>query len=45
MKTTQQVLGFVQGWQYAIRSDDEKSNDDNQVYQALMAIEKYIKED
>ena len=41
MKTVQQVLGFVQGWQVAIR-DEEKKDD---VYQALITIENYIKDE
>ncbi len=45
MKTIQQVLGFVQGWQLAIRSNEEEQNDDNNVYQALLTIENYIKEE
>lgn len=42
MKTVQQILGFVQGWQQAIRCDEKKLNDDNYVYQALITIEQYI---
>lgn len=45
MKTIQQVLGFVQGWQCAIRCDKEKIDDNNEVYQTLLTIEQYIKED
>ena len=45
MKTIQQVLGFVQGWQLAIKSDEGKLNDDNAVFQALLIIESYIKDD
>ena len=45
MKTTQQVLGFVQGWQYAIGCNDEELDKDNLVYQALLKIENYILED
>ena len=45
MKTIQQVLGFVQGWQLAIKSDEAEQNDDNDIYQTLLTIESYIKED
>lgn len=45
MKTIQQVLGFVQGWQLAIKSDEGKLNDDNAVFKALLTIENYIKDD
>ena len=45
MKTIQQVLGYVQGWQQAICTDDEEYNKDNLVYQALITIENYIKKD
>lgn len=45
MKTIQQVLGFVQGWQEAIRCDGENDNNENSVYQTLSTLENYIKED
>lgn len=46
MKTIQQVLGFVQGWQLAIiKSDEGKLIDDNAVFQTLLTIESYIKDD
>jgi hypothetical protein len=45
MKTIQQVLGFVQGWQLAIKSNEAEQNDDNAVFQALLTIESYIKDD
>jgi hypothetical protein len=45
MKSIGQVLGFVQGWQKAIECDEEALNDENLVYQTLVAIERYIEEE
>ena len=41
MKTVQQVLGFVQGWQQAIAWHKDEL-DNNEVYQMLATIENYI---
>jgi hypothetical protein len=42
MKTIQQVLGFVQGWQQAL---SETNNTGCDIYHTLLTIEKYIKEE
>jgi len=44
MKAKEQILGFIQGWQMAIRHSG-KNLDDNAIYQVLIAIESYIKYD
>ena len=42
MKTIQQVLGFVQGWQQALSETDRTGSD---VSRTLLTIENYIKEE
>ena len=44
MKTVQQVLGFVQGWQKAIICNNGDLDND-EVYQTLISIETYITSD
>lgn len=42
MKTMQQVLGFIDGWEKAISTDDEEFDNDNAVLNTLKEIRAYI---
>lgn len=41
MKTLEQVLGFIEGWELAISTDDEELDKDNQVLNTLKEIWAY----
>ena len=42
MKTIEQVLGFIEGWELSISTDDEELDKNNQVLSTLREILAYI---
>lgn len=44
MKTIEQVVGFIQGWEHAISCGDESLDKENVVLVTLREILSYIKE-